>query len=143
MSMPAHRLVSAGDALARKRLDAYRRYAELVAEQEAALEAEDMDRFEALQAAAAELQAGLGLTASLAPDGRTDSEVASEAFVHRATQILRSTLDRSERIQARLKAMRREAGEDIRNLTKGRRNARTYMGSDADENRGPSLDLKL
>ena len=142
MSMPAHAVVSAGGALARKRLAGYARYAELVAEQEAALEADDLGRFEELQAAVSELQAGLGLTASLSV-GADDAGVDNEAFVQRAIQILRSTLERNERIQARLRLMRNETGNDIRNLSEGRHGARTYLGRDSAEARGPNLDMKL
>ena len=56
MTAATRSAVSAGGALARERLAAYVRYAELLAGQEKALADGDLERFEALAAEAAEVQ---------------------------------------------------------------------------------------
>ena len=129
-------IVNAGGELARGRLALYSRLAELVLEQEAALESEDLDHFNELTGMVRAIQERLGSSAG-----------GEEAAGHRdeAARLLRVTLARSQRIQTRLSALRREAGGDIRNLEAGRNSGRRYLeasgpGATAP---GPKVDVKF
>ena len=102
--MDAHSAV-AGGRLARERLEAYQRYSDLVTEQETALERGDLQAFEASSLAALELQAALGMAATVR-DVTADPEAASPAFLERTMDILRATMRRKERIQTRLHVLR-------------------------------------
>jgi len=131
------RYVKAGDALAHERLEQYRRHAHLVAEQEAALEADDLDRFEALGERIERLQREIGPTqvaAGFAPD--------DEAFAREATEILEATLARSARLKSRLQALRDESAEDIRDHRERRPMARRYV-AEGGSTRSTRLDVKL
>lgn len=89
---------------ARARLSTYRRYAEIVTEQERALIAGDVETYEALAAATQELQDRIGLAPT--PDLAEDPEAGEAAFVDEVAHILKATLAASERIQFRLQGMR-------------------------------------
>ena len=97
---------------ARARLAAYRRYAEIVTEQEKALIAGDLETYEALADATHELQDRIGLAPT--PDLAEDPEAGHASFVDEVADILKATLATNERIQARLGGMRRTAGSELR-----------------------------
>lgn len=141
MAAPAPTLTQAGCQLARERLAAYQRYAELVEAQEAALEAGDLEAFDVLSSAALEIQASLGGGAPLTNLAH-DPEAGTASFVDKVTDLLHSTMARNERIQARLRGLRHETGSEIRKTAESRPRIRTYMtGAGSEEER--SLDLRL
>lgn len=141
MTAVARPVTRAGGALARERLAAYQRYAELVEGQEAALEAGDLEAFDLLSRAALELQATLGASAALRHI-EDDPEAGQASFVERVSDLLRSTMARNERIQARLHGLRDDAGRDIRNAGTNRPRVRTYIEGAADMGRH-SLDFRF
>jgi hypothetical protein len=126
--------------LAQERLAAYQRYAGLVEQQEAALASGDLDGFESLSQATKDLQDRLGAAGALRGIAQ-DGGVAS-TFVEQVADLLRTTMARNSRIQARLAGLRQEAGQDIRKTTENRPRVRTYMQGSASED-APSLDVLL
>ena len=96
---------------ARARLATYRRYAEIVTEQERALVAGDLETYEALSEATHELQDRIGLAPT--PDLVDDPEAGHPAFVDEVAGILRATLAANERIQSRLQGMRVHPGYGV------------------------------
>ena len=88
---------------ARARLATYRRYAEIVTEQEKALIAADLDAYEALAVAKLELQDRIGLAPT--PDLLEDPEAGHASFVDEVAGILTATLAANERIQSRLEGI--------------------------------------
>ena len=88
---------------ARARLATYRRYAEIVTEQERALAAGDLSGYESLASAVHELQERIGLAPT--PDLQEDPEAGHAAFVDEVADILRATLAANERIRTRLGGM--------------------------------------
>lgn len=137
----ARPVTRAGGALARERLAAYQRYAELVEGQEAALEAGDLEAFDAMSWAALDLQATLGAAAALR-HLEDDPEAGQASFVDQVTALLRSTMARNERIQARLHHLRDEAGRDIRTAGTNRPRVRSYVQGGADLDRH-NLDFRF
>jgi len=140
---------SAGDDLARERLTAYTRIAELVRAQEAALDADDLDRFHELAADVFRLQASMGETTlratSPSETGGASEPTGQAQAATEAARILQDTLERSERIRMRLADLRQGVGEDIRRLAAGRSPGRRYMEA-AGSLAAPSasrLDVKL
>jgi hypothetical protein len=112
----------AGGELAKERLTQYLRYASLVAEQELALDEEDVERFNELGKQIADLREELG------PAGLVDeTSIDSEAEVHETAQVLRQTLVVNQRIQARLATMRHDNAGQIRELARRRPQARHYV----------------
>jgi hypothetical protein len=120
---PQH-LGRAGGELARERLARYQRYADLVAEQERALDAEDMLRFEEVADDIARLRADIGAPGTGAPVADGDVQAAADA--------LRSALATNRRIQGRLSTLRREKASLIKNVSRRRPQTRRYL-ADADE----------
>jgi hypothetical protein len=146
MSAVARRVVRAGSELARERLAAYARYAGLVAEQERALEDEDLERFQTLSTTIRELQEGVDGAEGALHHLDEDPELGTATFVERVSEILRSTLARNERIQTRLGILRRKVAGEVRRVGEGRHRSRLYMedgtaGSPGE--RVPSLDVRL
>lgn len=144
MSVPARRIVSAGNELARERLAAYARYAELVAQQERALEREDLEAFRSLAASIEELQAEIGQDGGVLHDLGDDTELGAESFVGRVSEIVRSTLARNERIQARLGMLRRRVGASGHRAPVPLEPAARYAGTSAGDSpadAGPHLDV--
>lgn len=140
MTPLAGRTAQAGGALARDRLASYRRYAELVSLQEAALARGDTDAYEGLVVETAALQDALGGQPPLR-DLAGDPEAGSGAFVAEVADLLRGALGANERIQSRLRGLRAEASGSVRRAREGHRHALGYAGAGADTI--PSLDLTM
>lgn len=141
MSTAVRRETRAGGALARERLAAYRRYADLVRCQEAALVAGDLEGFRALADEALALQEGLGPALSAAALSQ-DPDAAGHAFLDEVAELLRSALGGNERIQARLGALRSQAGDSVRRASAGHRRVQGYAGA-AFAGGAARLDLTL
>ncbi|MEQ8329995.1 MAG: hypothetical protein RH859_05950 [Longimicrobiales bacterium] len=116
----------AGNELARDRLSLYVRYADLTAEQEAALEAGDMEQFEALSRDLEELRTVIGSASGPPRPVQDGPESGSPEFVRQATDVLRATLARTERIQMRLAVMRRDRAREIRSVAERAPQLRNY-----------------
>lgn len=114
---------------ARARLAAYRRYAEIVTEQEKALIAGDLEAYEALESATHEIQDRIGLAPT--PDLVDDPEAGNASFVDEVADILKATLATNERIQTRLWGMRQAAGADVHRGTLEGHHALGYEGRGA------------
>ncbi len=141
MSVPAHALLHAGDRLARERLEAYRRYAEVVAQQESALEAGDMTSFERFADEAHRLQDDLAVSQGLR-ELVHDPEADAAWFVDAVTDLVRKTVARNQRIAARLAAM----GEGTRaghSASARRARPRRYTGEPKGATRVRHLDLRF
>jgi len=127
---PPEYLGKAGSVLARERLSQYARYAELVARQEAALDEEDLVRFEDLAHEIAELQSAIGTAspgaAFRAAAGGLESDEATQAIV-----VLEKTIARSEQIRQRLTSMRQASAGEIRTVMRRRPQARRYVTESA------------
>lgn len=139
MTTATRKATRGGGASARERLALYRRYADLVRQQEAALIAGDLDGFHALADQALELQGGQEppVTPSGLPE---DPGSGAGPGVGELSQILRVTLDAGERIQARLRALRSDAGLSVRRATEGQHRVRGYAPT-SDRDPGVRLDL--
>jgi hypothetical protein len=136
--------VKAGRELARERLALYTRYAGLVARQESALDAEDMEAFETFGEELATLRSVIGAMPAAPSHLEEDPEAAEGAFVRQATEVLRATLARTERIQSRLAGMRAQQGADIRRFNRNRPLAQTYAaGVEPAVGVARRLDVKL
>ena len=135
---------SAGDELARKRLAAYAHLAELVLEQEAALEREDMERFDELTETVTELRGRLGTVPS-GLEGVHDLGGLGPDHADEAASLLRATLARTERIQSRLMALRTETAGEIRRVGSGRTTGRRYLEASGSgpSSSSPRVDVKL
>ena len=135
---------SAGDHLARERLAAFARIAELVLEQETALEADDLDRFRELTDAVTDLRERLG---SAAPEQVVTQGSTGLTGGHsdEAARLLRETLARSQGIRARLATLRQEAGTKIRRIGAGRATGRRYLeaAGAGPSSSSPRVDVKL
>lgn len=113
----------AGGEVARDRLTQFVRYANLVAEQEAALEDGDLDRFEELADSVTELRGMIG-AARAAETPEDEHEQAEE--------VLREALAANLRIQTRLQSMRGQDAARIRSIAHRRPQARRYVSEEAD-----------
>ena len=134
---PAPRYLGrAGGELAKERLAQYVRYAELVADQEAALEAGDLERFEELGALVAELREEIG---SFGPDDPAPGKDEDADAVARALEV---ALAANTRIQDRLARLRHEGADTIRRVERNRPQARQYV-SDASEKPHGRIDVTL
>jgi hypothetical protein len=132
---------TAGSELARERLAAYARFAELVSAQESALQAGDMDRFRTLTAAAEELRSACDLALPDAWGQRLAD--GSRTFHESAGEILSAALATSERIQTRLLSLQRETGVEIRRMSAERARGRAYLeGSGTSASPGVHLDVR-
>lgn len=132
----------AGGKLARERLAAYSRYAQIVAEQEEALAQGDLETFEALGKTATELQAELDGSRTT-PDLSHDPDAGSDWFVSGVTDLLRATLARNERITARLSGLRRDAAQAVRAAAREAPRLRSYVERSGREAGETHLDLKF
>ncbi len=135
---------SAGDDLARERLAAYARIAELVLEQETALEADDLERFQELTQAVTELRERMG-SGPLQPMGSPGSTGLKGDHADEAARLIRETLARSQGIRARLATLRQEAGTKIRRIGAGRATGRRYLeaAGAGPSSSSPRVDVKL
>lgn len=130
-----------GGEVARGRLALYVRYAELVKAQEAALAAEDLEAFAALAGELEEIRGSVGGAGRPRLEPADDAEAGGPELLEEASSILRSTLARTQRIQARLSALRRAQGDQIRTLKGRAPQARRYTAADGDSAGRSKLDL--
>ena len=136
-------ILTAGGELARGRLALYARLAELVLEQEAALEAEDLDRFNELSRMVSAVQERLGI-ATQGLESATEEQAGPDQ-TDEAARLLRVTLARTERIHSRLSMLRRQVGDEIRHVETGRKTGRRYMEASGSGSADavPKVDVKL
>lgn len=111
----------------RRRLDVYRRYAELVVHQARALDEEDLARFEELTAAREELQGALAGTEQAALD-MSDDEV--RALVSQARAELQRAAEADAAVRAQLRAMRRQTADEIHAAERLEPKLRRYLEDD-------------
>ena len=140
MTRTAGRTAQVGGVVARDRLASYRRYAEIVRLQEAALSRGDINAYEELVAETAALQDALGMHPP-ARDLAGGPEAGSGAFGAEVADLLRGALGANERVQSRLRGLRAEASGSVRRVRQGRRHAMEYVGSGSDTI--SSLDLTM
>ena len=128
----------AGEELARKRLGQYVQYGELVAGQEAALDADDLDLFNELAEEIEELQREIGVSSSVErqvfPSGSPQAREAAE--------LLKATIATSENIGVRLASMRASGVEAIRQVSRRRPQARRYL-ADSGARRDSRFDVRF
>lgn len=117
-------LGQAGSQQAQDRLAEYVRYAELIAAQESALEAEDMEAFEKLGQEIHELRREIGVADDPAQNG--------EAPARDVADVLNGALATNRRIQERLSAMKKGGAEEIRSAGRWRQPTRRYLTGGAD-----------
>ena len=131
MKSPPRYLGAAGEELAKERLEQYRRYAELIAAQENALEAEDLDRFEELAERVADLRSQIGAPGEVLAEHEADvAEVLSEA------------LSTNQRIQRRLADWRGKDAERVRRVTARGPQVKTYV-AESREDPPARVDVKF
>ena len=128
----------AGEELARKRLGQYVQYGELVAGQEAALDADDLDLFNELAEEIEELQREIGVSSPVErqvfPSGSPQAREAAE--------LLKATIATSENIGVRLASMRASGVEAIRQVSRRRPQARRYL-ADSGARRDSRFDVRF
>ena len=128
----------AGEELARKRLGQYVRYGDLVAGQEAALDADDLDLFNELAEEIEELQREIGVSSPVErqvfPSGSPQAREAAE--------LLKATIATSENIGVRLASMRASGVEAIRQVSRRRPQARRYL-ADSGARRDSRFDVRF
>lgn len=126
----------AGDQVVRERLEQYQRYASLMVDQERALAAEDLDRFQELAVELEQLRAHIG---SL--DGG-DASSMDESSRQELSETLEGAMDTSRRIQERLTALRSAGAAQIKQVGRRAPEARRYL-SEPREAPLTRLDMKL
>jgi len=135
-----HRSGGAGPSRAAggARLEAFRRCAELLVLQQAALDADDLPRVNELGARIQELHAEIDAL-------RVDGAVAAESPVHEEepAALLRSMIEGTERLGARIGAMRAETGREIRESLGRRPSARRYLSGEVDASPAPPRRLDV
>lgn len=129
---------TAGAEVARDRLAGLRRLAELLAAQEDALRAGDVDAAQVLSRAAVALQEEVGV--ALEAEGSRDPGPGPAA--EEATELLRAALAANERVRRTLRALRQEVVGEMRRNSRGRRKGASYLRAVAPERR-ESLDVRL
>ncbi len=141
---PESGLDKAGNRLARDTLSRYARYAELIAQQETALDDGDLQTFEALDEELKALQQQIGLPPDEAERLGSDplSDPSSDAI-----ESLRTAQATHARIQSRLASLKDEAGTELRQLARGGSQGRRYLEAstsieDEDEDT-PHIDVTL
>jgi len=131
------------DAL-RSRVDAYRRYAELLAAQLAALEGGDLDAFDALaelrDRLAAEIDAGPALPPEWQHDLATASDPEVDRLVAEAQHALAQCAEADRNVRQRLQGLRAETLAAIRSIDGRQPAVRQYLEADAPAGR---LDVRL
>ncbi len=164
MSMTGARAEKAGEALARRRLAEYSRYAEILAEQERALDEGALERFERLAAEALALQrelGGIGVVPA-GVHGASPAEVESSSggvavespaaphepsrgYRTEVREVLATALERSLRIRDRIATLRNATAGRIRNLAVTRPHARMYIEGPGpgDERRSAHVNVKF
>lgn len=112
----------AGDELARSRLEDFQRLAHLVEAQEAAIDVDDLDRFQELAAEFQAIRQRLGGSGPIQPvEAETDPEA------HAALQKASSA---AERLVSRLESSKRTQAGAINRVRHGTRRASRYNGVD-------------
>jgi len=140
MTIPSRYAGSAGSALAAERLERYAHYAELVQLQEAALDREDLAGFREIAERILALQEEIGEL----PHGEAEDDPELEASDTEASQLLAETMERVERVHARLTQMRHQGAGDVRRINQRRPQARKYVAEgSASPSGGSRLDIKL
>lgn len=152
--MTARPPLTAGDAMARRRLGMYARLAALLAEQEEALAEDDLERFQALTREVATLRSSLGggaLEGGGEGQGAPGEDTGGASREEGAglpdgavAEIVAEALASNRRIQARLADMRRATALQLRTLRAGRARGRTYL--EAGQGRAAAdgrVDVKL
>ncbi|MGI9628901.1 MAG: hypothetical protein ACR2QM_18855 [Longimicrobiales bacterium] len=107
-----------------ERLALYRRYASVVDEQEVALDSGDLDRFSELNLTRRAIEAEVESVQSapaVAPNRET-----MEA-IERAVDTLRSLEVRQQRMESKLKAMRKHVGDQIAGVGDRRGGLKSYL----------------
>ncbi|RMH11885.1 MAG: hypothetical protein D6701_14390 [Gemmatimonadetes bacterium] len=125
----------------RASLELLRHYAELVAEQERALDAGDFARFDALARSRAEIQRRLEDD----DDRRHEETGLADRDREAAIEALRAAVLADQRIRARLSALRSETLGAIRSLGGRSDDLRRYLERTADAGREPRsrVDVRL
>ncbi len=127
--------------LLRRRLEVYRRYAELVVRQSRALDDEDFARFDELAAAREELQGALEGTEHGALD-MSDHEM--RVLVSRVREELQRAADADAAMSVRLGRMRRQTADDIHAAERLEPKLRRYLEDDeAGDVRPRRINIKL
>lgn len=124
-------LGQAGSQQAKERLAGYVRYAELIAAQEAALEAEDVETFESLAREIHDVRQEIGL----ADEGALEDEPPARDVA----DVLKVALATNRRIQERLSTMKKGGADEIRNAGQWRQPTRRYLADGTDSH--PHIDV--
>ncbi len=111
-------------AVLEERLVLYARYAAVMAEQEVALEAGNVDEFTSLNAARNEIEAQVE-TLTLDPRMVPDAEALER--VHKAVDALQSVQSRQIRMEEKLKELRSEVSDEIRDVRSRKLPLRVYL----------------
>lgn len=119
------------------RIEAYNRYAELVYEQIQVLDREDLDAFAALARQREALAQRIDAAAASGPGAGAGD--ASPETVAAAREALARCVEADVRLLERLRALRHEARDGLRNLDARRARIEAYLAAD----RGPaSVDVR-
>jgi hypothetical protein len=131
------------DAL-RSRVDAYRRYAELLAAQLSALEGGDLDAFDALaelrDRLAEEIDAGPTLPSEWRHDPTAPSDPEVDRLLVEAQHALARCAEADQLVRQRLQGLRAETLAAIRSIEGRQPAVRQYLEADAPSGR---LDVRL
>ena len=128
----------AGEELARQRLGQYVQYGALIAGQEAALEADDIDLFHELAGEIQELQQEIGVPNA----GERQAFLPDSPEAKEAAEVLETTIATSDRIGARLASLRASGVEAIRQVSGRRPQARRYL-ADSGARRDSRFDVRF
>ena len=130
----------AGNAQIRRRLEAYVEYADLLAQQEEAAEAEDLQRFERISVRLDELEALLkGLPA--APPATPDEAPETAQLRDETAAALEQATRVQQRLAATLRARRDDTRNEIRSLDGRTGQVRSYLGRERSD--GVRLNVRF
>ena len=130
----------AGAALLRRRLQGYVEYAELLAEQEQAADAGDLERFEDLGKRLDELQAALGGLPSASQVQDTEDPETQELLTE-TTRVLEQASQVQQRIAATLRIRRNQTRDELRALEGRSDQVRSYI--DRNPSGGGRLNVRF
>ena len=122
------RAVSPGRATIEARLALYTDYAAIMAEQETALEARDIERFTELNATRKSIEAAVE---ALPTEVGLHQDAETVRTVQQAVETLQSVATRQKRLEVRLKALRAELKEEVGTVEHRRGAARSYLEDEA------------
>jgi hypothetical protein len=133
---PAPEYLGRAGVLLTRKLAQYERYSALLGEQEEALEEGDFEAFHTLSQEADRIRREVD-------DGADASdEMSTEEQTH-AAEIIREAVTQNVRIRERLSRMRGETVQQIRQMTRRRPQARSYLAEPAGTGElGPRLDVR-